>query len=72
MLPFLHIAMILLSAGLIALILLQSKGTSLGGLFGGDSAVYQSKRGVEKTLFNATIVAAVLFFVLALVVVLVS
>jgi len=69
-LPFLYVAMIIVSVSLMALILLQSKGSSLGGIFGGDGAVYQSKRGVEKTLFNATIGASILFFVLALVVVL--
>ena len=70
MLPFLYVAMIVVSAGLIALIMLQAKGSSLGGIFGGDGAVYKSKRGVEKTLYNVTIGASVVFFILALVVVL--
>lgn len=69
--PFLYVAMILVSAGLIALILLQIRGSSLSGLFGGDGAIYRTKRGVEKTLFNATIGVAILFFVLATVIVLV-
>jgi len=62
--------MIIISAGLIAIILLQSKGSSLGGIFGSDGAVYKSKRGVEKTLFNVTIGATIVFFILALLVVL--
>lgn len=69
--PFLYVAMLLVSAGLIALILLQIRGSSLSGLFGGDGSIYRTKRGVEKTLFNATIGVAVLFFVLATVIVLV-
>jgi len=69
--PFLYAAMIVVSIGLIALVLLQVKGSSLGGLFGGDGAVYRSKRGVEKTLFNATIAVVILYFVLATVIVLV-
>lgn len=69
--PFLYVAMLLVSAGLIALILLQIRGSSLSGLFGGDGAIYRTKRGVEKTLFNATIGVAILFFVLATVIVLV-
>lgn len=73
MLPFLHVAMILVSAGLITLILVQAKGSSLGGIFGGsDAGVYQTKRGVEKTLFHVTIGWSVVFFVLALVVVIAS
>ena len=71
MLPYLYVAMILVSAGLVALILLQAKGSSLGGIFGGDSSVYKIKRGIEKTIFSVTIGAAVLFFVMAMVVVLV-
>jgi preprotein translocase subunit SecG len=71
-LPYLYVAMIVVSAGIMALVLLQAKGSALGGIFGGDSSVYKSKRGVEKTLFSATIGGAIIFFVLALVVVLVS
>ena len=74
MLPFLSVAMILVAIGLITLILIQSKGSNVGGIFGGggDSGVYQTKRGVEKTLFNVTVVWAVVFFVMALMVVLIS
>lgn len=41
--------------------MLQQKGGGLGSAFGGDGAVYRSRRGLEKTLFAATIVLAVLF-----------
>jgi len=46
-------------------ILLQHRGTSLGGAFGGEGNVYRSRRGAEKFLFNTTIVLAVLFVALA-------
>lgn len=50
------------------LILLQTKGSGLGSLFGGsDSGIYTTRRGVEKTLFNLTIILAVTFFVVAIV-----
>ena len=39
---------------------------------GGDMGVYKTRRGVEKTMFNATIVLGVVFLVLALVTALVS
>jgi len=48
-------------------ILLQHRGTSLGGAFGGEGNVYRSRRGAEKFLFSATIVLAVLFVGLAVV-----
>jgi preprotein translocase subunit SecG len=63
----LQIVQIIVAATLIALILLQAKGTGLGGIFGGDSSVYKSRRGVEKTLFNATIGLSVVFFLVAIV-----
>ena len=65
--PFLAIGQIIVSAALVAAILLQSRGTGLSSTFGGDSAVYRSRRGIEKTLFRFTIILAVLFVLFALV-----
>jgi len=47
---------------LIITILLQQRGTGLSGAFGGEGNVYRTKRGVEKMLFIATIVIAIIFF----------
>jgi len=55
------IAQILISAALMASILLQSRGAGLGATFGGDSSVYRSRRGIEKRLFQFTIVLAIAF-----------
>ena len=52
----------LFAIGLIACILVQQKGSGLGSAFGGSGAVYSTKRGIEKSIFYATIVFAVLFF----------
>jgi preprotein translocase subunit SecG len=53
---------------LIVLVLLQSKGAGLGGLGGGDfgGSGYHVRRGVERLVFNLTIVLSALFFLLAL------
>ncbi|HBY94482.1 MAG: preprotein translocase subunit SecG [Ardenticatenaceae bacterium] len=59
-----YIALILISVGLVAVVILQAKGAGLGGIFGGTDTVYKSRRGVEKTLFQLTILLAVLFFLL--------
>ena len=48
----LAIGQILVSIALIAAILLQARGTGLSGTFGGDSAVYRSRRGIEKRLWQ--------------------
>lgn len=57
----LNIAQITLALLLIGSILLQQRGTGLGGTFGGSGNVYRSRRGVEQALFRATIVLAVVF-----------
>lgn len=64
---FLAVGQILLAVALIAAILLQARGTGLSGTFGGDSAVYRSRRGVERRLWQFTIVLLVLFLVFAMV-----
>jgi preprotein translocase subunit SecG len=58
----LPVTQIVLSVVLIIFILLQSKGSGLGGVFGGEGNVYRTKRGAEKILFVATIVVVILFF----------
>ncbi len=57
-----------LSLLLIAGIVLQNRGASLGGAFGGDNfaSTFYKRRGAEKFLFQATIVVAVLFVLTAI------
>jgi preprotein translocase subunit SecG len=66
LLPYVQIV---LSVLLVAAILLQRTGASLGGAFGADnfSSGFHTRRGLEKTLFYATIVIAVLFALSALI-----
>ena len=73
MVIFLDIAMIITSVALIVSVVLQSKGAGLGGLTGADtSGFFTARRGIEKTLFRATIVLSVIFLVLAIAIVMVS
>lgn len=46
-------------------ILLQNRGAGLSASFGGDFGGYYTKRGMEKFLFSASIVLALLFLGLA-------
>lgn len=62
----LYIIQIIISILLIVCILLQQKGSGLGAAFGGDSAVYRTKRGAEKFVFRLTIILSVLFLATAL------
>jgi len=64
---YLSIAQIVLSVVLILAILLQVRGGGLGGIFGQSGSVYRTKRGVEKTLFQLTIVLVVLFLIISIV-----
>jgi preprotein translocase subunit SecG len=70
--PYIQIVQIIISIALIAVILAQAKGQGgLGGIFGGDSTVYRTRRGVERTLFNVTVGLAIVFFVISIISVLV-
>ena len=64
--PFLSIGQIVVGLALMGSILLQARGTGLSGTFGGDSAVYRSRRGVERRLWQFTIVLIVLFALFSL------
>ncbi len=69
---YLNIAQMVLSVALILTILLQVRGGGLGGIFGQADTVFRTKRGVERTLFQLTIVLVVLFIVVAIISVRVS
>ncbi|MBP7134540.1 preprotein translocase subunit SecG [Patescibacteria group bacterium] len=68
----LSLAFIFLSVLLSAAILIQQRGSGLGGAFGGDNTVYRTKRGLEKGVFYATIALSCLFFATAILSALVS
>lgn len=63
----LNLVTIILSIVLIAVILLQTKGSSFSGAFGsGSDSIQRTRRGFEKTLFQFTVGIAILFVVLAI------
>lgn len=64
---YLNVAQIMMSIALILACLLQVRGGGLGGIFGQADSVYRTKRGVEKTLFQFTIVMAILFVIVSVV-----
>ena len=63
LLPYIQLAIAIL---LIGVILLQQKGTGLGAAFGGEGNIYQTKRGIERIFYISTIVLASLFFITAI------
>lgn len=65
---FLNIAVILVAIALIVTVLLQARGGGVGDILGGGGGgggSYRTRRGVERTLFQLTIVLMVLFVVLS-------
>lgn len=62
-----RIIQIILAVASIVFILLQARGAGLGSAFGGSSAgsVFKTRRGVEKLIFNITIVFVVLFAIVS-------
>ena len=66
--PYFGVAEIILAITLSILVLMQTKGSGLGGfLGGGDSGDnFRTRRGVEQTMHRVTIYTSVLFFVITL------
>ena len=57
----LQISTLVSAAFSILLILLQQRGASLGAGFGSSGELYITRRGLDKSLFNATLVFIVIF-----------
>lgn len=67
MATFVNIAQIVVAVMLIVMIMLEVRGSNLGGFVGGsDTPIYRTRRGFERVLFNLTIVVAILFFALSI------
>jgi preprotein translocase subunit SecG len=58
---FLQIATIVSGVLMATSILLQQRGASLGAGFGSSGELYTTRRGLDKNLFEATVVLAVIF-----------
>lgn len=62
---YLTIAHIVVAVLLVAAILLQQRSGGLSPIFGDAGGFYRARRGLEKLIFRATIVLAVLFLAIA-------
>lgn len=57
----LNVAQLIVSVALSIVLLLQAKGSGFGAGLGGQTSVFRTRRGIEKTLFQLTIVLVLLF-----------
>lgn len=63
---FLNLAQMLISIVLVVVVLLQSRGGDIGAAFGGGGgggggSSFRTRRGIEKTLFQLTVILAIIF-----------
>ncbi len=61
---YLNVAQLVISIVLIVVVLLQTRGGDIGAAFGaggGGGSSFRTRRGLEKTLFQLTIVLAFVF-----------
>lgn len=57
---------IIISIALVALVSIQGKGGGLGSAFGASYATYSKRRGVEKFVYQLTIVVVILFLIISI------
>lgn len=63
---YVDLAQILIATVLTVVILLQAKGSGIGAAFGGGTqSSFRTRRGVEKTLFQLTIILAIVFLIIS-------
>lgn len=63
---YLNSAQIILAIVLVIIFLLQVRGGGLGGIFGQQTGMYRTKRGIEKTIFRFTIALMVIFVIISI------
>ncbi len=69
----LYVVQIILALTLIGVILLQVKSATLGSAFGGsDASIYTTRRGLDRVLFNFTIILSVVFLITSILINLVA
>ena len=63
---FFNIALIITSVATTVLVVLQNRGVGMGSIAGGSdpSTIFTQRRGVEKVIFNLTMVFSILLVVL--------
>jgi preprotein translocase subunit SecG len=62
----LNLAQLIVAVVLSIVLLLQAKGSGFGAGLGGSSSVFRTRRGIEKTLFQLTIVLAIVFVIVSI------
>jgi preprotein translocase subunit SecG len=65
MTEFIQVSQIIVAIALIVIVSLQARGSGFSGTFNPDTSISRTRRGLEKTLFQLTIVLGVFFVLLS-------
>ncbi len=69
---YLNVLRIVVSAALIALVLMQSRGSGFTGTSQDQTTVFRTRRGIEKTIFQFTLFMAAVFVIVSIASVLIA
>jgi len=61
-----NVAQIVVSVALVLMVLLQVRGGGLGGIFGQPDSTFRVRRGLEKTMFQFTIILVIIFITISI------
>ena len=61
-----NVAQIIVSVALVLMVLLQVRGGGLGGIFGQPDSTFRVRRGLEKTMFQFTVVLVIMFITISI------
>jgi preprotein translocase subunit SecG len=64
---YFQIVQVIVAIALIIAVLLQSRGSGLGSVFGGTGTVFKTRRGIDRLLFRITIFFVVVFVLFSLI-----
>ena len=66
LLPYLNVAQIVISLVVVALILMQTRGTGFASGYSADTSIFRTRRGLERTVFHLTITVGVVFVIMSI------
>ena len=61
-----NVAQIIVSVALVLMVLLQVRGGGLGGIFGQPDTTFRVRRGLERTMFQFTIILVIMFVTISI------
>jgi preprotein translocase subunit SecG len=67
-----NVLQIVVSIVLVLVVLIQAKGSGFGTALGSTSSVFRTRRGIERTLFQSTIILGIVWVFVSIISVIVT